>query len=253
MDRVFVVDKPSGLTSHDVVARVRRALRTRRVGHAGTLDPSATGVLIVLVGRATRLAQFFVECGKRYHGRLVLGSATDSHDARGAITAVSPYEHVTEREIERVFREFEGEIDQVPPMVSALKHDGTPLYVLARRGETVEREPRKVRIASLRLMSVALPVVEFDVSCSRGTYVRMLAHDIGHKLGTHAHLKTLTRTEVGPFSLDEAVTLQEIDVSGPEAQNLGLSMFDALAFLPQLHLTGGELDTISTGGAIEIS
>jgi tRNA pseudouridine55 synthase len=252
VNRVFVLDKPSGLTSHDVVARVRRALRIRRVGHAGTLDPSATGVLIVLVGKATRLAQFFMDCDKQYRGRLVLGATTDSHDADGTVLEVRPFQNVTRDDIERAFGRFKGEIDQVPPMVSALKRDGTPLYVLARRGETVERQARRVTVKSLRVLSVELPEVEFEVSCSRGTYVRTLSNDIGQALGPGGHLGTLVRTAVGPFGLSESVRLDELERAGPNAEELGLSMFDALAFMPDLRLTEDEVDTISTGGAIEI-
>jgi tRNA pseudouridine55 synthase len=253
VNRVIPVDKPSGLTSHDVVARVRRATGVKRVGHAGSLDPSATGVLIVLVGRATRLAQFFVDCEKRYRGRIVLGTVTDTQDAEGTVLSERPVGDISESDIERVFRDFEGPIEQTPPMVSALKHQGTPLYVLARKGQVVDRPARTVTVKSLRMLGARLPEIEFEVTCTRGTYVRTLAHDIGAALGPGAHLGALTRTGVGPFELDEAVTLQTIERPGTDAAALGRSMFDALSFLPGLTVDEEELDTIATGGVLEIS
>jgi tRNA pseudouridine55 synthase len=252
VNRVFIVDKPSGLTSHDVVARLRRALRIRRVGHAGTLDPSATGVLIVLVGKATRLAQFFMDCRKRYRGTIVLGASTDTQDAQGKVLKVRPVGDVTEERIREVFRGFEGEIEQVPPMVSALKHQGTPLYVLARRGETVERAARRVTIGALRLLAMEVPELEFEVECSRGTYVRTLANDIGEELSTGAHLNVLARTAVGPFELKDAVRLQEIENDAGRAEELGLTMFDALPFLPDVRLSEREIDRIAMGGPVEL-
>ena len=252
MNRVLVLDKPQGLTSHDVVARVRRITREKRVGHAGTLDPAATGVLVVLVGKATRLAQFFVEMDKGYRGRVVLGVATDTQDATGKVVASADPSSVTEEQIVEAFAAFEGETEQVPPMVSALKRDGTPLYVLARRGEVVEREARRVCISDLRVLSVELPEVEFEMRCSKGTYVRTLAADIGDKLGCGAHLGELARTAVGPFELVAATPVNALSRAGIAEGAVGLSMHEALSFMPELRTTEAEEDTLSTGGAIEV-
>jgi tRNA pseudouridine55 synthase len=253
VNRVLVIDKPRGLTSHDVVARVRRALRVRRVGHAGTLDPEATGVLVVLVGKATRLAQFLMDLDKRYRGRVVLGKTTDTQDATGTVLRSADPSHLTPGVIEEAFSAFRGEIEQVPPMVSALKHEGTPLYVLARRGEVVERQPRRVRISDIHVRSIELPEVEFEVTCSKGTYVRTLAADIGERLGCGAHLGNLAREAVGPFVRGEALRLDDLSAEGVEAGREGYSMFDALSFMQDLRVTDSEEDRLSTGGAIEVA
>jgi tRNA pseudouridine55 synthase len=253
VNRVLVIDKPEGLTSHDVVARVRRVLKIKKVGHAGTLDPPATGVLIVLVGRATRLARFFVDLEKRYRGRVVLGATTDTQDAAGKVLATSDPSGLTRAQIEEAFAAFAGEIEQVPPMVSALKRDGTPLYVLARRGQVVERKPRKVTISDLRVLSVELPEIGFEMTCSKGTYVRTVAADIGERLGCGAHLGVLTRSAIGPFDVADAIPLGELSRERVEAGSAGLSMYDALCFMPELRVTDAEEDKLSTGGTIEVA
>jgi len=253
LNRVLVIDKPSGMTSHDVVARVRRSSKIRKVGHAGTLDPAATGVLVVLVGKATRLAQFCVELPKRYRGRVVLGASTDTQDSTGEVVSTGDTSILTREQIEEAFASFEGEGEQIPPMVSALKRDGTPLYVLARRGEVVEREARPITIRNLRVLSVEMPEVEFELECSKGTYVRTVAADLGEKLGSGGHLGRLARTAVGHFSLDVACSLDDVNRAGPDLGDLGYSMLDALSFMPELRITEREEDAISTGGAIDVS
>ena len=252
MNRILVIDKPRGLTSHDVVARVRRMTRTQKVGHAGTLDPAATGVLVVLLGKATRLAQFFVDLEKRYRGRVVLGVTTDTQDAEGSVESTADVSGVTRAQIEEAFAAFEGETEQTPPMVSALKHEGTPLYVLARRGEVVERAPRRITIRELTVLSIEMPEIEFEMTCSKGTYVRTVAADIGERLGCGAHLGELVRTAVGSFDVDSATTLNELAgaLSDPEA--VGYSMHEALSFMPELRVTEKEEEALSTGGAIEV-
>lgn len=252
MNRVLVVHKPSGLTSHDVVARIRRLTKVQKVGHAGTLDPAATGVLVLLVGKATRLAQFFVDLNKQYRGRVVLGVTTDTQDASGEVQTTADPSGVTRAQIDEAFAAFEGVTDQVPPMVSALKREGTPLYVLARRGQVVERKARQVTITDLRVLSVDLPEIEFEMTCSKGTYVRTIAADIGEVLGCGAHLGQLSRTAVGPFTLDEAVPLNALTRGSIEAGEVGHSMHEALSFMPELRVTDTEEDTLSTGGAIEV-
>lgn len=210
---VLVVDKPSGMTSHDVVAAVRRALGIRRVGHTGTLDPAATGVLVCAVGRATRLVQFMQAGPKTYAARMVLGRETASQDADGDVVAEADASHLAETDVRAAFARFVGDIEQVPPMVSAVKVDGERLHAKARRGEVVERPTRRVTVHDLVLDEfTAGPSahVSFLVTCSPGTYVRTLAHDVGHLLGVGGSLTCLRRLATGGFSAEEALTLDQV-------------------------------------------
>jgi tRNA pseudouridine55 synthase len=215
MDGVLVVAKPQGLTSHDVVNRVRRLAGQRRVGHAGTLDPLATGVLLVCLGQATRIAEYLAGSTKRYRAGLRLGVATDTQDATGQVIAERPV-NVTRQQVERALATLRGPILQVPPMFSALKHRGEALYRLARRGEEVERPARAITIYSLALTEWAPPDCEFVVHCSAGTYVRTLAHDLGERLGCGAHLTALVREASGQFALDEAVPLEQLEAESAD-------------------------------------
>jgi len=253
MNRVLVVDKPEGMTSHDVVVRLRRSTRIRKIGHSGTLDPGATGVMLVLVGRATKIARFLVELEKEYRGHIILGRTTDTQDAGGRTTSESDAAGISREQIEAVFERFVGEIQQVPPMVSAIKHKGTPLYVLARKGVEVERKARPITIGSLAVLEYEPPRVLFDVVCSKGTYVRTLAADIGRILGCGAHLGDLERVRVGGFSIDDARSLDELVRMGTNIGNAGLSMFEALSAFPVLALESGERDVVTTGGAVAVS
>lgn len=210
---IIVVNKPDGLTSHDVVARVRHKLKIRRVGHAGTLDPMATGVLILLIGKATKLFNKFVALDKAYRATLILGMTTDSSDICGKILKQNSCENITSRQIEQAFIQFVGEIDQVPPMVSAVKIKGKKLYELARKGIEIERAARRIKIYSLKIEAIDMPEVKFSVECSKGTYVRQLAHDIGDVLGCGACISKIERTKVGAFSIDEAVKLEDLNES----------------------------------------
>jgi tRNA pseudouridine55 synthase len=208
---LVVVDKPAGCTSHDVVARLRRAFGVRRVGHAGTLDPDATGVLLVGVGRVTRLLRFLSEAGKSYRGEVVFGVATDTLDAAGEVTARRPMT-LERHDVEAAVARLVGDIEQVPPMVSAVKVGGRRLHELARRGEVVERAPRTVRIDRIEVESFAAgeyPRATLLVDCGSGTYIRSLAADLGEALGGAAHLGWLRRLRVGSFTLEEAHTLEE--------------------------------------------
>ncbi len=209
-DGVLLVDKPKRLTSHDVVDRLRRHFGFKKVGHCGALDPAATGLLLIVLERATKLQNQLMADDKSYEGAMVLGIATVSHDADGEITAQKPVPPLTIEAIERTLEKFRGDIQQVPPMVSALKHHGQPLYKLARKGQTVEREPRLVHIYDLRLLNFALPRLEFRVTCTKGTYVRTLCNDIGEMLGCGAHLAELRRTRSGDFALKDAKPLDEL-------------------------------------------
>jgi tRNA pseudouridine55 synthase len=252
LDRVIAVDKPSGMSSHDVVAAIRRSSGVSKVGHAGTLDPAATGVLVVLLGRATRLAHFLLTVDKEYRGRLVLGAATDTQDSEGVVTVRADCSDVTRADVEAAFSSFEGTIEQVPPMASAVKRDGKPLYVLARQGVVVDRDPRSVTVRRFELLEFDPPNVRFEVACSKGTYVRTLAADVGTSLGCGAHLGELRRTRVGPFSIEDAHALEDIERSGRGIGELGCSMFGALPELPCLRVKGGEQETLSNGGPISV-
>lgn len=209
-DGVLLVDKPPRLTSHDVVDRLRRHFAFHKVGHCGTLDPAATGLLVIVLERATKLQNQLMLDDKTYEGAMRLGIATDSHDADGAIVAEKPVPSLTADDLEAVLQKFRGDIQQVPPMVSAVKHQGQPLYKLARKGKTVEREARAVHIYDLRILKFDLPRVEIRVTCTKGTYVRTLCHDIGDVLGCGAHLAELRRTRSGNFDIKDAKPLDEL-------------------------------------------
>ncbi|MFQ5442936.1 MAG: tRNA pseudouridine(55) synthase TruB, partial [Thermodesulfobacteriota bacterium] len=214
MNGVLVVDKPGGWTSHDAVARVKRSLKADKVGHLGTLDPAATGVLPLVINRATKYARW-LECGKKsYDGVLTLGVETDTYDAEGKVTASYDISSIKEPDIIRAFGSFTGRIKQVPPMYSSVKRSGVPLYKLARKGITIERPAKEVEIFSIIVTDVSLPRVSFSVECSRGTYIRSLCMDIGRVLGRGAHLSRLKRTRSGAFSLEGA--------PGPEEDAGGL-------------------------------
>jgi tRNA pseudouridine55 synthase len=214
IDGVLVIDKPAGPTSHDVVARVRRALGQKRVGHTGTLDPAATGVLVVCLGRATKLVRFLQAGRKTYAATMLLGVETDSQDADGAIVAEVDASTVDERSLCEALTGFQGDITQIPPMVSAVKVGGERLHAKARRGEVVDREPRPVTVHELVLDAFEPGVratASFLVTCSSGTYVRTLAHDVGQHLGVGGSLTALRRVANGPFTVEDAITLDELD------------------------------------------
>ncbi len=209
LNGILNVNKPGGMTSHDVVAAIRRAAHTQRVGHAGTLDPMATGVLLICLGTGTRVAEFLTDHDKRYRARIRLGIETDSYDADGAIVAQTSV-HTSRDHVAAALQTFVGKISQLPPAYSAIKKDGVPLYKLARAGVAIETEPRSIEIYSIALQSAELPDVEIDVHCSKGTYIRSLAHDLGAALGCGAHLTALTRTASGTFALADAIPLDQL-------------------------------------------
>jgi len=207
---ILNIDKPQGWTSHDVVAKVRGLTGQRRVGHAGTLDPLATGVLLVCVGQATRVAEYLMAGQKRYRATLQMGVSTDTYDAEGQVTRDAGAVEIRLQEIETALSHFVGEIAQVPPMYSALKRGGQPLYKLARRGETVERQPRRITIEFLDIVDWTSPQLTLEVLCSPGTYIRSLAHDLGEQLGCGAHIAALTRLASGQFTLANATSLDKL-------------------------------------------
>ena len=207
---VLLVDKGQDMTSHDVVAVARRALDTKKIGHCGTLDPMATGLLILVVGKATKIQDLLMAEDKEYTGSLELGKTTNTQDAEGEIETESEVPDFSQEQIEEAFNRYKGDFYQTPPMVSAIKKDGVPLYKLARQGKEVKREPRFVHVFSYRIDGIELPVVDFTVRCSKGFYVRTYAHDIGQDLGCGAHLKSLRRTRSGKFDLERSVTFEEL-------------------------------------------
>jgi tRNA pseudouridine55 synthase len=282
MDGVLIINKPAGITSHDVVAQVRHILQERRVGHAGTLDPFATGVLAILVGRATRLAQFLSGLEKEYEAVIRLGYATDTGDITGkpirdsAEDAKQGGEQTgdlarrwSKEQIEAALESLRGEIDQVPPMYSAKKQDGRKLYELARRGEEVERKAVRVCIYKFEAINLASkPTAEllkdnrdgtFDfvvrVECSAGTYIRTLAEDFGKRLGIGAHVAELRRTRVGDFQIQQARTLEQLKVHFAE-ESLGRIMFppdEALARLPYVDLSDDDVRRVRNGLSVKVS
>ncbi|MDD2710170.1 MAG: tRNA pseudouridine(55) synthase TruB [Verrucomicrobiae bacterium] len=211
---ILLVDKPGGPTSHDVVDRVRRLFQTKRVGHCGTLDPMATGLLILLIGKATKLSDSLMGEDKEYEGTLKLGIATDSQDADGEVLAEKNVPALTEEQLREAFKAFVGDLYQTPPMVSAKKIAGVPLYKLARKGKEVERKPRLIHIYRLDILRFALPEVDFRLLCTKGTYVRTICHDLGEKLGCGGHLSRLRRTASGQFRVEKARTLSELEKCG---------------------------------------
>jgi tRNA pseudouridine55 synthase len=207
---VLLVDKGQDMTSHDVVAVARRTLNTKKIGHCGTLDPMATGLLILVIGKATKIQDLLMSEDKEYTGSLELGKTTNTQDAEGVVETENEVPDFTEEQIREAFDMFKGDFYQTPPMVSAIKKDGVPLYKLARQGKEVKRDPRFVHVFSYRIDGIELPVVEFTVKCSKGFYVRTYCHDIGQSLGCGAHMKSLRRTRSGKFDLERSVTFEEL-------------------------------------------
>lgn len=217
---VLLIDKPAGISSHAVVADVRRLLRFRKVGHGGTLDPGATGLLLVLVGKGTALSAQVMGCDKKYVGEMLLGTETNSQDADGEVVARLPWGDVTEERLAGEMARLTGDIYQTPPMVSAVKVGGVPLYKLARQGREVERRPRLVHVYRFKLLGYDAPAGRFEVLCGKGTYVRTLCHDVGKALGCGACMTSLRRLECGRFSVEDAL---------PHAVAMGLSREELLA------------------------
>ncbi|SIN38664.1 tRNA pseudouridine(55) synthase TruB [Micromonospora cremea] len=254
-DGLIVVDKSGGMTSHDVVARIRRLAKTRRVGHGGTLDPMATGVLVIGVGRATRLLTYVIGAGKSYTGTIRLGQATVTDDAEGDVIATTPAGQVTDDAIRGALTALTGEIDQVPSAVSAIKIDGQRAYKRVRDGESVELPARRVTISRLEVLAIRrtepdVVDVDIDVTCSSGTYIRAIARDAGLALGVGGHLTALRRTAVGGFTLAEAATLDELEQRAPDVVNLPL---DAAAdrFFTRREATPDEARVLAHGGPLD--
>ena len=214
-DGVLLVDKAAGMTSHDVVALVRRRLEMKKVGHCGTLDPIATGLLLLTLGRGTKIQDLLMSEDKEYAGTMVLGVSTDTQDSAGAKLTERPVPALDETIVRAAFDKYSGDFYQMPPMVSAIKQGGVPLYKLARQGKTVEREPRLVHVYRYAITRIESPEIDFGVVCSKGFYVRTYAHDIGDALGCGAYLKSLRRLKSGRFSVEKAITIEELKTSDP--------------------------------------
>ncbi len=241
---VVLVDKPLGITSHDVIARLRRRFNTRRIGHAGTLDPLATGLLVVAVGPATRFLQYLPLEPKEYVGVIRFGIETTTQDAEGEVVAEKPVPKDLLFEVDYAMPEFKGSIQQIPPMYSAVKKEGKPLYTYARRGEAVEREPRSVFISEVEVLDQHGNDVEIRVVCSGGTYMRTYAHDLGQRLGCGAHLASLRRTRVGKFEIEDAVSLEEV------SEDDLWPLAEALPPTPIVSLTHRQVESIRQGQSI---
>lgn len=227
---VLLLDKPAGLSSNDALIKAKRLLNAEKAGHTGTLDPFATGLLPLCFGEATKVSQFLLDANKRYRARIRFGAATTTYDAEGEVTHERPVKH-SRAELDAALRRFIGPIAQVPPMFSALKHAGQPLYRHARAGREIERAPRPVHIHALHVLQCESDGIEIDVACSKGTYIRSLAHDLGEVLGCGAHLAALERTALGPFRLAQAQALEQLTESATAA-----TLLPADAALPNLPL-----------------
>jgi tRNA pseudouridine55 synthase len=230
---VLLIDKAQDMTSHDVVAIARRALNTKKIGHCGTLDPMATGLLMLVIGRATKIQDLLMSEDKEYVGTLTLGATTSTQDRQGEILETKPVDAFSKDQIHAAFDGFVGPFDQIPPMVSAIKKDGVPLYKLARKGIEIVREPRKVHVTSYEVSRIELPEVDFTVNCSKGFYVRTYAHEIGAQLGCGGHLSALRRTRSGKFTLDRAVTVADLKSAPRE------DLIKALISLAEISLMRG--------------
>ena len=249
---VLVVDKPVGMTSHDVVQIIRRGTGIRRAGHTGTLDPRASGVLVVLIGPAVRLSEFVSAADKRYQATLRLGTSTDTYDAEGRVTQYTDVSSITEEQFTDIIQDYEGEIEQTPPPYSAVKVKGKKAYEHARKGEQVEIEPRKINVYSLELLEWAPPEAVLDVYCSSGTYVRSLANDLGNDLGTGAYLIGLRRTKSGSFTLRDAVPLRQLQdafLAGEWYRHL-IPAAEALSDWPSIELNAEQVEKVRFGHRI---
>jgi tRNA pseudouridine55 synthase len=248
---VIPVNKSHGLSTYDVIRRFRKVVRIRKVGHSGTLDPLATGLVLLLTGNATKLSSYMMDLPKTYIADIELGSSTDTNDAEGKVVETGDWSGITEEAIRSVLPSFLGRREQIPPMFSALKHKGVPLYTLARRGEQVERRPREVETYAMNLLCCELPVFRIETVCSKGMYMRVLAEEIGAKLGVPAYLKNLVRTKIGQFDVDSAVSDDGFDGLA-EMEKPGFGMTEALGHLRPVELDEQQAAGVRKGAAPRI-
>lgn len=255
MDIVLNINKPRDITSQDAVSKVKKILKVKKAGHMGTLDPSATGVLLVCLNRATRLAPYFSSLDKEYRVVMKLGEVTDTQDAEGKVIERSERIEIDNTFIKDILRSFEGKVIQYPPMFSALKHKGRPLYKYAREGIVIERKPREICIHHIELSDIDLPYVTFRTVCSKGTYIRTLCNDIGERTGVGAHLFSLERTASGPFDIKDSLTLAEInDISKGQSVVKGIyTMDEALSWLPEFRINKSSTKPVLHGNPIKLN
>ncbi len=254
MNGVLIIDKPAGPTSHDVVMMVKKALRAKKVGHIGTLDPLATGVLPLCINDATRLARFLEDGKKEYLATIKLGEETDTYDSEGKVTAKGDITTISRENIVSVINAFKGRIKQIPPMFSAVKMNGAPLYKLAREHVEVERKPRDLEIYSIEVSNITMPCVTFQVICSKGTYIRSLAFDIGRKLGCGAHLAGLRRIKSGMFSLSDSISINSFNDLQEDSLTKGVISVERLfADMPAIEVDAVVADRIRDGIAPKFS
>lgn len=257
MDGILNINKPTGPTSHDIVARLRRSINPKRIGHAGTLDPPASGVLLICIDNATRITEYLMNLPKEYVATLVLGAETDTEDQTGRVVKESDCSHIDRLAVENVLERFVGSIMQVPPMVSAVHYKGRRLYEIARTGKTVERQARAVEIYHLELLDFhpgPRPEAVLHVKCSRGTYIRTLCADIGRALGCGGFMSSLVRTAVGKFSLDKSVTVETVEemASSGRLSEIAYTIDEALEHLPFVTVSGSQISAVANGVAIPI-
>jgi len=253
MDLIINLNKPKDITSHDAVTEVKKILRVKKAGHAGTLDPMATGLLLVCTNKATRLAPYFSSLDKEYMAVMKLGEATDTQDAYGKVISKTEKFDIDKTSVEEALGSFRGRILQRPPMFSALKHEGQPLYKLARKGIEVERKPREINIYDIALISFDLPYVKIRVSCSKGTYIRTLCDDTGKKLGVGAHLFELERTAVGPFRIENSLTPEDLKTAGGPGSKGVHSMDNAMSWMPELKISESMIKAVIHGNPLKIN
>lgn len=249
MEGLLLVDKPEGMSSHDVVNRVRRLSGVRRVGHAGTLDPLATGLLLVSIGRVTRLNEYLVGHDKKYVATVRLGQATNTYDAEGEVTAERPFSHITPAAIDNALPPFRGTIQQRPPIYSAIKKDGQPLYKLARKGIDVDIPTREISVYALDILDYSPPFLQLDIHCGSGTYIRSIAHDLGQALGCGGHVTVLRRTAVNQFNIQNAIALD--DLTADNIASYLLPPDTAVSTFPRLDLTADQAADLLLGRFIE--
>ncbi len=254
MDIIISINKPKDITSHDAVANVKRILQVKKAGHTGTLDPMATGLMLICLNKGTRLAKYFTGLDKEYRAVMKLGEATDTQDACGKVISSVEKVDIKSDLIRDTLKTFTGKIRQQPPMFSALKHKGKPLYTMARKGIEIERKDRDVTIYRLDLEDINLPYVTFTTLCSKGTYIRTLCDDIGKKLGVGAHLSALERTAIGNYRLEDSISLEQLEAisQGKEITQGIYSLDEALSWLPQFEIKNSLVKSVTHGNQIKL-
>jgi tRNA pseudouridine55 synthase len=252
MDLIISLNKPKGLTSQEATSKVKKILKAKKAGHTGTLDPMATGLLLICIDKATRITQYLSSLDKEYEAVMKLGETTDTQDAEGTIISQTDRIEIDEETIKKTLESFKGRILQKPPMFSALKHKGRPLYKYARKGMDIPRESRSVYIHYIELLNTNLTFVTFRTLCSKGTYIRTLCDDIGKKLGVGAHLFELKRIAIGPFNIKDALSIEELNSTKDYLRSKGIYTIDkALSWLPELKIKGSLIKAVRNGAPIK--